>query len=108
MTRIEELKIELSKKSVEYTETENRRTREIIANRWEEIREELDSLLISKCCGAKILQTKIFGTGKGICEHCRQEAEPREPTSNCCDAEILHQDYNYHGKCKTCGENCTP
>jgi hypothetical protein len=108
MTKIEELKIELSKKSVEYTETENRTNREIIAGRWEEIKEELDSLLISKCCDAKILQTKIFGNGNGICENCRQEAEPKEPTSNCCDAEIWMEDANYHGKCKACGENCTP
>ena len=108
MTRIEELKFELSKTSVEYTETKNRTMREILADRWEEIKEELDRLLISECCDAKILQTKIFGMGRGICEDCGQEADPREPTSNCCDAEILMHDSNYHGKCKACGENCTP
>ncbi len=108
MTRVEELKSLVSKLSVEYTATENRTMREIIAQEWEKQKSELDELLISECCDAKILQTAPRGNGNGICEACRQEAEPKEPTSNCCDAEIWMHDSNYHGKCKACGENCTP
>ncbi len=108
MTRIEKLKTTLSQTSVEYTATQNRTMREILAQEWEKQKAELDELLISECCDAKILQTRVHGDGTGICENCRQEAEPKEPTSNCCDAEIWMEDANYHGKCKACGENCTP
>jgi len=108
MEKIELLKIQISKLSVEYTATQHRRKREILAQEWETRKAELDELLISKCCEVKILQNQIFGNGKGICENCRQKAEPKEPTSNCCDAEIWMHDSNYHGKCKACGENCTP
>jgi hypothetical protein len=31
-----------------------------------------------------------------------------EPTSSCCDADILFIDINGHGKCSDCKENCTP
>ena len=110
MTRIEELKIELSKTSVEYTETENRTIRENLAKEWETQKAELDELLISKCCDAKILQTAARGNGNGICENCRQETEPKEIEfeSNCCGAKIIMQDSNGHGKCNECFENCTP
>ncbi len=107
MTRIEYLKMEISKKSVEYTATENRTMREILAQEWEKQKAELDKLLISECCDAKILQTRVHGNGTGICENCRQEAEPKK-TSNCCDGEIIMQDSNGHGKCKKCFENCVP
>lgn len=108
MTRIEELKIEISKKSVEYTATQNRTKREIIAQEWEIQKAELDELLISKCCNAKILQVKVHGNGNGICENCRQETEPKEIESNYYDAKIIMQDSNGHGKCNSCFENCTP
>lgn len=28
--------------------------------------------------------------------------------SNCCDAKIILEDFNGHGKCNACFENCTP
>jgi len=78
MTRIEELKYSISKLSVEYTATQDRTIREILAKKWEKLKAELDRLLISKCCDSKILQLAARGTGKGICENCREEAEPKE------------------------------
>jgi len=110
MNRIEELKFETSKISVEYTATQNRKIRENLAQKWETHKAELDELLISKCCKTKILQTKVHGNGNGICENCRQETEPIEIEfeSNCCGAKIIMADSNGHGKCGDCFENCTP
>jgi len=31
-----------------------------------------------------------------------------EDISGCCGAEIICADSNGHGKCRECGENCTP
>ena len=108
MTKIEELKYSISNISVEYTATKNRTIREILAQKWEEQKAELDQLLVSECCNAKILQQAARGTGEGVCEDCRQKTEPRKPKSNCCDAEIIMYDFNFHGKCKSCKENCNP
>lgn len=30
----------------------------------------------------------------------------QDKVSNCCGAEILSPDSNYHGKCSACKENC--
>jgi hypothetical protein len=108
MTRIEKLKIELIEITKEFRETGRPELRIELSEKYELKKKDLDSLLISECCNSKILQTVARGNGKGICENCRQAAEPKEPTSNCCDAEIWMHDSNYHGKCKACGENCTP
>jgi len=76
--KIETLKTDISLYAQSYIKSDCRKERETLAQKYEAAKQELDKLLISKCCGARLLQLHVKTSAKGICDNCRQESEPKE------------------------------